>query len=119
MKKVILLGANSKEDGYAYTAFGLLQQKGFEVLPVHPSNKSIDGVPVLKSIERLTDIYAVSAYVNGTILEGYCDDIIKVSPQRVVMNPGSESEKAEKFLTEAGIEVIRGCSIVLLKTDRF
>jgi len=119
MKNVVLIGASSKEDSYSYMAFKLLKEKGFNVIPVHPFNKEIDGIKVRRDLDGLSDIYAVTLYVNPVILKNYEEQIVAIKPQRVIFNPGTVSPDADKRFSKASITTVEACSIVLLKTDRF
>ena len=46
MHRVVILGASSKPDRYAYRAFRMLREHGHEVIPVHPALIEIEGVAV-------------------------------------------------------------------------
>jgi adenylate kinase len=44
---------------------------------------------------------------------------IMLKPKRVIFNPGTESEEIENTLKKAGIEPMRACTLVLLRTNQF
>jgi hypothetical protein len=42
-----------------------------------------------------------------------------LKPQRIIMNPGAESDALETVAQANDIEVIRGCTLVMLRTQQF
>lgn len=120
MKKVAIVGASTNTDRYAYKAFRRLQEKGYEVVPVHPVLDEIEGVPVSSSLKEISeDIFAVTLYVRPETGEKYIDQIIQLGPKKVIMNPGTESDEIEKRCLAEGIYVQRACTLVLLASDQF
>lgn len=128
--RVLVLGASDKEERYANKAFKLLRENGFEVIPVHPRIKQIEGVAVHASVgdaaaavvaaaAGASAVDTVSLYVNGdTVLENAAA-IISLAPRRVIMNPGTENAAAAKMFADHGIEVLEACTLVMLKTGQF
>jgi hypothetical protein len=45
--------------------------------------------------------------------------MINLGPDRVIMNPGTESDELEEELNGKGIAVLRACTLVMLRTDQF
>ncbi len=128
--RVLVLGASDKEERYANKAFKLLRENGFEVIPVHPRIKQIEGVAVHASVgdaaaavvaaaAGASAVDTVTLYVNGdTVLENAAA-IISLAPRRVIMNPGTENAAAAKMFADHGIEVLEACTLVMLKTGQF
>ena len=117
---VAILGASPKPDRYAYKAFELLQEYGHRPIPINPAFEEILGQ---KCYPRIADapgpIDTVTLYLGEARSNPLIDEIIKAKPRRIIMNPGAEnfalSEKAEG----AGIEVVEGCTLVMLRTGQF
>jgi len=120
-QKVVIIGASNKPDRYSYKAFKMLKEYGHTPIPVHPVLKTIDDSTVVASLENIPEssVDTVTLYVNPEILKNYIDDIIKIKPSRVIMNPGTESDDAEKLFLQNGINVLRACTLVLLRTGQF
>ena len=120
MEKVVVLGASDKPDRYSNMAVKLLMEKGHEVYPVNHIKESILGLKTYKSLADIEgDIDTLTLYVNPRHLESEVDNIIKLSPGRVIFNPGTESQSAISALETNGIKVIRGCTLVMLKTGQY
>ncbi len=117
---VAILGASTNPDRYAYKAQLKLQEHGHTVMPINPKESEINGVKCFTSILDIHDkLDTVTVYVGPKILENLTDDIIKVKPTRVILNPGTESEVAREKLSNAGIKVEDACTLVLLQTGQY
>ena len=118
--KVAVLGASDKPERYSNKAVNFLRQKGYSVIPVHPSLKEIDDIPVVNNLSSIKEsIHTLSIYVSPERISEQIDDIIKLKPQRVILNPGAESEELEQALTENNIPFQEACTLVLLRTNQF
>ena len=117
---VAILGASNKPERYSHQAVVLLAQKGHAVFPVHPALAEIDGHPVFK---RLADIpaplHTITMYVSPALSSGLADAILAAAPARVLFNPGTENPELERRLADAGIEIVHGCTLVMLRTGQF
>jgi hypothetical protein len=117
---VVVLGASTNPDRYSNRAVRLLMEKGYNVIPVHPRAERVEGLevkPELQVIDQAVDTLTV--YVRPEIALAELDGIRELAPGRVILNPGTESAEMEEHLKEAGIEVVRACTLVLLRTDQF
>jgi hypothetical protein len=118
--RVVVMGASNKPDRYSYKALALLREKGYEVIPVHPALREIQGIPVVDRIEKVEgSVDTVTLYIGPKQTEELADAIAAKRPRRIIANPGAESETMRKKAEEAGIEYIEACTLVLLKTGQF
>lgn len=120
VENVAILGASPDSHRYSNMAQKALSEKGFQPIPVNPNYVQIDGVTCyrdLVSCDRKID--TVTVYVNPGILETKIEDILAVTPRRVILNPGTESPAVEERLVSAGINVQKACTLVLLNSGRF
>jgi hypothetical protein len=119
-ENVLLLGASPKPERYSNKAFHKLRENGHEVIPLNPRYEEIEGTPCLSEIADVSEnIDTVSVYVGPDRLKPMLDDLIKLSPSRVILNPGTESTEVVKKLEEADIPVQKACTLVLLSSGRF
>ncbi len=123
-EKVIILGASDNPERYSYKAFKMLQEYGHQVFPVHPALKNIEGKEVSKNLIEATQkvggkVDTLTIYVNPQIQEAQKEDVLSIKPRRVIFNPGTENPSFEKALQEAGIKVVIGCTLVLLRTNQY
>ena len=117
---VAILGASNKPDRYSHKAVVLLAEKGHAVFPVHPALPEIDGHPVFKRLADITEpVHTVTMYVSPSLSTGLADALLAAKPARVIFNPGTENPELEDRLSAAGVEVVRACTLVLLRTGQF
>lgn len=119
-KRVAILGASEKPDRYANMAQKRLAKAGHDVFPVSRNGREIMGVAGYSSLKDLPpDIDTVTVYVRSEILHKMIDDLIALSPERVIFNPGTEAPDLFPRLEQEGIRVIQACTLVLLSVDQF
>ncbi len=119
-ENVAVVGASPKEHRYSYKAMKLLEEKGYNPIPVAPARKEILGRKVFPSLIAVPDrIDTVTLYVGAARQHSVLDDAIQIKPRRIIFNPGTENPTEYNRLKDAGIEVIVGCTLIMLCTDQF
>ena len=119
-ENVAILGASKNQSRYANKAQKFLIEKGHTALPINPKYDMIDGIkcyPNLTSCSQSID--TVTVYVRPSILITLVQDIIHACPYRVILNPGTNDERAIDNLEKAGIKIQMACTLVLLRTSQF
>jgi predicted CoA-binding protein len=117
---VTIIGASEKKNRFAHKAMTALMEHGHDVRLVNPFKETIDGYQCFKSVTEIKEkINTITLYVNATRFRDHIEEVIQVKPERVIMNPGTEDADMEKILEEAGINVCRACTLVLLSSGEF
>lgn len=117
---VAVLGASPKPDRYAYKAIEMLKEYGHRPLPVNPAFQEILGQPCYASIAELPEpIDTATLYLGEAHSTPLLDDIISAKPRRIIMNPGAENDALATKARERGIEVVYGCTLVMLRAGLF
>lgn len=117
---VVVLGATDDPLKYSYRAVKMLQEKGHNPIPVNPARESIDGIKVYPSLRDVgVPIDTISIYVRPSISSEMTEEILAARPRRVIMNPGTENRELADRCEQNGIQVIRGCTLVMLQTNQF
>ena len=117
---VVVLGASPKPERYSNQAVRALVEHGHRVIPVHPLLKKIAGVPAVAALRGITGpVNTLTLYVGPERGKELLQDMINLGPDRVIMNPGTESDDLEEELNAKGIAVLRACTLVMLRTDQF
>jgi predicted CoA-binding protein len=120
MKTVAIIGASDKPERYAYKAMNALREHGYDVVLVNPFRSHIEGQKCLTSVDEYEgDIDTVTLYVNPARFHDHIEDVIKASPRRVIMNPGTEDRQHEQVLSDSGIDVQKACTLILLSQNQF
>lgn len=117
---VVVLGASPKPARYSNRAVRLLREHGYHVIPVHPKVATIEGLAVSPNLRCITDtVHTLTLYVGPQRSVDLVDDIVVCNPCRVIFNPGTESESLEARLRAHHIDVVHGCTLVMLRTKQF
>ncbi|MDQ3230351.1 MAG: CoA-binding protein, partial [Pseudobdellovibrionaceae bacterium] len=87
---------------------------------VHPTLKEVEGVKVVAKFEDIPNRpHTLTVYVNPRRLEPMIPGIVQLNPQRIILNPGTESRALTQAAQDKGIEVEEACTLVLLRTRQF
>ena len=117
---VVVLGASPKPERYSNQAVRTLVEHGHQVIPVHPLLKKIAGIPAVPSLTHIDGaVNTLTLYVGPKRGKELLQEMIDLQPDRVIMNPGTESDEIEDRLTAKGIAVLRACTLVMLRTGQF
>lgn len=112
---IAVIGASKDRSKFGNKCVRAYKSKNHKVFPVNPKEAEIEGLKCYKSIKEIKEkLDIVSLYLPPKIGESVVDEIIKVKPKKVYLNPGTESEVIVRKLLDAGIEIKQECSIVAL-----
>ncbi len=119
-KNVVVIGATPKSDRYAFLAMQRLQEHGFRAIPVNPAFEEILGERCYASIADVKEpIDTVTMYVGAARSTLLTQEIIAARPRRIIFNPGAENPNLADVARAAGIEVVEGCTLVMLGSGMF
>ena len=117
---VAILGASPKPDRYAFKAMELLKQYGHKPVPVNPAYDEILGEKCYVGIATVPQpIDTVTLYLGPARSNPLINQILSVKPRRIIMNPGAENETLAEKARDQDIEVIEGCTLVMLRAGTF
>ena len=106
--------------GIAYMAMERLQKHGYKAIPVNPAFAEVPGEQCYPSIRDVPGpIDTVTMYLAAERSTPLIDDIIQAKPRRIIFNPGAENDALVNAAKGAGIEVIIGCTLVMLDAGGF
>ncbi len=117
--KTLVIGASDKPERYAYKALHLLQSKHHEVKAIAKREMTISEVTVHKEKMAFEDIHTVTLYISAKFQPEYYDYILKLNPERVIFNPGTENPELAKKLMQNGIKYENACTLVMLHTNQY
>lgn len=119
-ENVAILGASDNEERYSNMALHLLEKHQHRVFPIHPTLKEISGHQVFADLESLPGkVHTLTVYVRPELSTPLKDKIIRLNPDRVIFNPGTENPMLESELNRHGIATEDACTLVLLRTGQF
>lgn len=119
MKKTLVIGATPDPSRYAYLAANKLVRYGHEIVNVGIKKGEVAGVPIEPPVAIHNDIDTVTLYVGTRNQPPLYDYILNTKPKRIIFNPGTENAELEAMARQRGIEIVEGCTLVMLSTGEF
>ena len=118
-KRTLVLGASTNPERYSYRAILSLLSHGHEVCAVGLRDGKIGECAIVKEQLNFEDVDTITVYVNPDNQKVYFDYILRISPNRVILNPGTENPELEKKLTANNIPFEHACTLVLLASNQY
>lgn len=110
-KNWCVIGDVGNETKYAYRILNKLKENGYNVVGVN----SRGGESIYKSLSEVPyDIEVIDLCINPIKGIDFIKEVKKLSINKVLIQPGAESEEILKFCKENNIEAIEGCALVEL-----
>ena len=121
MKKTVIIGATTDRSRYAYLAASMLTSYHHEIVPIGIKKGEVFGTQILDIYEKpeVKDVDTVTLYIGPQRQPEWYDYILSLKPKRIIFNPGTENETFEKLAEEKGVEVVEGCTLVMLRSNQF
>ena len=116
LKKTVIIGATPNTNRYAYKAAERLFGAKIEFVPVGIKLGEVFGKSILQIKEKpfINDVHTVTMYIGPQNQPMWYEYILSLKPVRIVFNPGTENEELYELAQKQGIEVVEGCTLVML-----
>ncbi len=112
-KYVAVIGASSDRRKFGNKAVRAYARAGWRVFPIHPEEEEIEGFETFPTIRHIPrPVERVTLYLPPREGLKVLDDIRRVQPREVWLNPGTTNEALLAKAGELGLNVIQGCSIL-------
>ncbi len=113
-KRFVVAGSFKNESKYAYRIVKTLKNKGYEIYPVNPHLKQVEGLACYASVKHIPGVVDVVDIVTPPeVTKKILRECREKGITRVWLQPGAESEEAIKFCEENDIKVIYGLCVML------
>ena len=111
---IAIIGASSDRSKFGNKSVRAYLQEGWDVYPVHPTEKNIEGLTVYKSIADVpvAHLDRISIYVPPAVGLRLLPDIAKKGCRELWLNPGAESDDIIDRATDLKLNVVVACAIV-------
>jgi len=121
MKKTLIVGATPNTSRYAYMAAERLSSHEHEIIPIGIKRGQVFGQEILpiREFPSLNDIDTITMYIGPRHQEEYISYLLSLKPKRIIFNPGTENQEFMDQAKAEGIEVVEGCTLVMLQTGMF
>jgi len=124
-KKIAVVGASGSKAKYGHLLFTELKKRGYEVIPVNPNVKEIDGVQCFPSVRDIKEtVEAAIVVVPPSQLEIVAKDIAAAGIKQVWMHEhimkGVSSPMALAVVANSGATLITGfCPFMFMPNNGF
>ncbi|MCU0380132.1 MAG: CoA-binding protein [Chitinophagaceae bacterium] len=119
IKTTLVMGASDNPARYSYLAVHRLRGYGFPVRAIGRKKVTVADVEVHTEQVPWKDIDTITLYLNPLHQEPYYDYFMSLKPRRIIFNPGTENPELEMLASEAGIDCIEACTLVMLGTGQY
>jgi uncharacterized protein len=121
VKKTVIIGATTDRSRYAYLAASMLTNYNHEIVPIGIKKGEVFGAPILNIFDKpvIKDVDTITLYIGPQRQSQWYDYIIGLKPKRIIFNPGTENDMLEQLAEENGIEVVLGCTLVMLRSHQY
>lgn len=121
MKKTLIVGATANPGRYAHMAAKMLDEYGHEIVPIGIKKETVLGKEILDLREKPTinDIDTITLYVGPQNQPEWYDYLLGLKPKRIIFNPGTENDTFEKMAEAQNVEVVEGCTLVMLRSNQY
>jgi predicted CoA-binding protein len=117
--RVLIYGASTNPDRYAFKALDLLVEKGYEVFLKGNKAGIACGLNIQVGTNDFDHIHTVTLYVGSQSQHDLIQDLAQIKPERIIFNPGTENPKLYDEIEKLNIKVEEACTLVLLHTKQF
>jgi predicted CoA-binding protein len=121
VKKTVIIGATTDRSRYAYLAASMLTNYQHKIVPIGIKKGEVFGEEILDIREKpeVSDVDTVTMYIGPQRQPEWYNFILGLNPKRIIFNPGTENETLESLAEERGIEVVEGCTLVMLRSNQY
>lgn len=111
---VAIVGASRDRSKFGNKAVRAYLQAGYDVFPVHPSEREIEGLPAYRSVLDVPvgSLDRVSIYLPPAVSRPLLEEIAQCPAREVWFNPGADAPDIMERARQLGINAMSGCSIV-------
>lgn len=118
-EKVLIVGASTNPDRYSYKATHALLRAGHSPVLIGVKEGEVAGQKIQKGQPNFTGIDTITLYVGPKHQPALYDYLLGLQPKRIIFNPGTENQEFMELATQKGVEVVAGCTLVMLSLDNF
>lgn len=113
-KKFAVIGATDNAEKYGNRIFKNLTRRGYEVYPVNPNLKEIEGVKCYPNLSKLpVKVDVVDFVVPPNVTESILKECKKLGLENIWLQPGSESDAAIAYCRDNKLKMVYGTCVMI------
>ena len=116
--KIVILGASPNPDRHSYSAVARLYKKGYKVIPIGIRPGHIEELEILTGQPSVEGVHTISLYIGTPNQPPLYEYILKLNPERLIFNPGTENFELAQLAEKNGIKTEMACTLVMIATDQ-
>lgn len=111
---VAVVGASSDRRKFGNKAVRAYLAAGYEVFPVHPTETSVEGQTVYRSVKDVPGetLDRIAVYVPPAVGLKVLDDFTARPGAITYLNPGADAPEVVEKAQQLGLNVVTGCAII-------
>lgn len=113
-KNWVVVGDVSNPSKYAFRIINALKEAGFKTEGVKPNDKSGELYKSLKEVPYKIDV--IDLCINPALGINIVKEAKELNIDKVLIQPGAESEEIIKYCSSNNITAIEGCALVELSS---
>ncbi|MFP4089589.1 MAG: CoA-binding protein [Cyclobacteriaceae bacterium] len=120
-KKTVVVGASPNPSRYAFRAAHLLKRYDHTIIPLSIKRGEVAEEKIMDLREKpmITDVDTITLYIGPQNQPEWIDYLLSLSPRRIIFNPGTENPVFMDKAEAQGVEVVEGCTLVMLQTGTY
>lgn len=115
----LVIGASENPVRYSNIAAKRLRSYGHPVVALGLRRGQIEDVEIITDRDDISNIDTVTLYIGPKNQADYFGFLVKLSPRRIIFNPGTENPKLYQKLKDNDIEFIEACTLVMLSVGDY
>ena len=113
-KRFAVIGATDNPEKYGNRILKSLTRRGYEVYPVNPNLKEIEGAKCYSTLADIPiKVEVVDFVVPPEVTEAALRECRRLGLDRIWLQPGSESETAIAFCHDNNLKVVHSTCVML------
>jgi predicted CoA-binding protein len=113
-KRFAVVGATDDKNKFGYRIFMNLRNRGYEVYPVNPKLKELEGIVCYGKLSYIpVKVDVVDFVVPPAVTEKVLRECRILGLRRIWLQPGSESQSAIKFCNENNMQVVHDLCVMM------
>ena len=113
-KRFAVIGASDNPEKYGNRIVKNLKARGYEVYPVNPRLKEVEGLACFSSLADIPcQVDVVDFVVPPAVTEDILKQCVELGLTRIWLQPGSESEAAIEYCRENNLHVVYNVCVMM------
>ncbi len=120
-KKTVIIGASPNASRYAYLAAKMLGEYQVPFVPLGIKKGEVFGKAIqdLRKKPEIGPVHTITLYINPDHQKEWQDYLLGLKPKRIIFNPGTENTALMEKAKANQIEVVSGCTLVMLRSGQY